>query len=94
LRAAIDEQEVALTGKKVLLASLEEKKEADLRTMSRLQNDISSVENEVKAKQEDIVACDNQLAGLAQAIETEQALLKETYLNLARCEAALTTDWR
>ena len=88
-RTAIDEQERNLTGKKVLLASLEEKKDADLRTMSRLQNDISSVENEVRIKQEDIVSCDNQLAGLAQAIEAEQTSLKEIYLSLAAREAAL-----
>jgi chromosome segregation protein len=88
-RTAIDEQERSLTGKKVLLASLEEKKDADLRTMSRLQNDISSVENEVRIKQEDIVSCDNQLAGLAQAIEAEQTSLKEIYLSLAAREAVL-----
>ena len=40
-RAEIDEQERYLTGKKIEMASLEEKKEADLRTISRLQNDIS-----------------------------------------------------
>ena len=45
-RSAIDEQERHLTGKKIELAALEEKKEADLRTISRLQNDISSMENE------------------------------------------------
>jgi chromosome segregation protein len=89
-RMAIDEQERTLTGKKVLIASLEEKKDADLRTMSRLQNDIGSVENEVMVKQEDIIFCDNQLAELACAIETEQAALKEIYLGLASREAALT----
>ena len=39
-RVEIDEQERYLTGKKIEMASLEEKKEADLRTISRLQNDI------------------------------------------------------
>ncbi len=88
-RAAIDEQERQITGKKVLLASLEEKRDADLRTMLRLQNDISSIENEVRIKSEEIVACDKQLALLAQTIEAEQAVLGELYRNLAVNEAAL-----
>ncbi len=88
-RAAIDEQERQITGKKVLLASQEEKKEADLRTMLRLQNDISSIENEVQIKNEEIVACEKQLALLAQTIEAEQVALGELYRNLAVNEAAL-----
>ncbi len=88
-RAAIDEQERQITGKKVLLASLEEKKDADLRTMLRLQNDISSIENDVRIKNEEIVACDKQLTLLAQTIEAEQAALGELYRNLAVKEAAL-----
>ncbi|PKN77480.1 MAG: chromosome segregation protein SMC [Deltaproteobacteria bacterium HGW-Deltaproteobacteria-10] len=88
-RAAIDEQERQITGKKVLLASLEEKREADLRTMLRLQNDIGSIENEVQIKTEEIVACEKQLALLAQTIESEQAALEELYRNLAVNEAAL-----
>ncbi len=89
-RAAIDEQERQITSKKVLLASLEEKKDADLRTMSRLQNDISSIENEVGIKNEEIVSCDKQLALLTQTIEAEQAALGEYYRNLALHEAVLT----
>jgi chromosome segregation protein len=88
-RAAIDEQERHLTGKKVLLASLEEKKDADIRTMSRLQNDIGAVENEITLKEADIVACDKQLAQLAQLIEEEQLSLKDYYQKLALSEAAL-----
>jgi chromosome segregation protein len=88
-RTAIDEQERLLTQKKVLLASLEEKKDADLRTMSRLQNDIAAIENEIKIKEEEIVACDGQLAQLAKLIETEQVALKEIYESLALREATL-----
>ena len=88
-RTAIDEQERQITEKKVLLAGLEEKKDADLRTMSRLQNDISSIENEVRIKKEEIVSCDKQLAELALSIETEQASLQEIYLTLATRETVL-----
>jgi chromosome segregation protein len=89
-RAAIDEQERYLTGKKIDMAALEEKKEADLRTISRLQNDIASIENEIKAKEEEIVSCDKQLAELAENIEAEQANLKELYNNLEARETTLT----
>jgi chromosome segregation protein len=88
-RAAIDEQEREITGKKVLLAALEEKKDADLRAMLRLQNDISALENDVQIKKEEIVACDQQLTSLAQTIEAEQAALVELYRNLALLEAGL-----
>jgi chromosome segregation protein len=88
-RAAIDEQERHLTGKKVLLASLEEKKDADLRTIARLQNDVASMENEVRMKQEEIVSCDRQALEQTQAIETEQTVLKELYLHLAAGETGL-----
>ncbi len=89
-RKSIDEQERQLTGKKVLLASLEEKKEADLRTISRLQNDISLIENEVQVKREEIASCEKQLADFAQTIETEQTALQQLYQNYATCETALT----
>ena len=89
-RKSIDEQERQLTGKKVLLASLEEKKEADLRTISRLQNDISLIENEVQVKREEIASCEKQLADFAQTIETEQTALQQLYQNYATCEMALT----
>ena len=88
-RAAIDEQERNLTGKKVLLAALEEKKDADLRTLSRLQHDVSAIENEMRSKEEEIVSCAKQLAELTAAIAAEQASLKELYLSLAAREAAL-----
>ncbi|MEN6373538.1 MAG: chromosome segregation protein SMC [Smithella sp.] len=88
-RAAIDEQERQATAKKVLLATLEEKKEANLRTMSRLQNDIISIENEVRIKKEEIISCDRQLAELAQTIEADQAALEELYRDMSVRENAL-----
>lgn len=88
-KAAINEQEREATGKKVLLAALEEKKEADLRTIVRLQNNIDSVENEVQAKQEEIVSCDKQLAEFARTIEADQVALQELYQSLAARETNL-----
>lgn len=88
-RATITEQERQITAKKVLLASLEEKREADLRTIVRLQNDIGSIENEVGVKTEEIVSCDRQLAELGRLIETEQTTLQELYASLTVRETEL-----
>jgi len=88
-RAAIDEQERQATAKKVLLATLEEKKESGLRTMSRLQNDISSIENEVRMKKEEMISCERQLAEFAQTIEADQAALEELYRDLSVRETVL-----
>jgi chromosome segregation protein len=89
-RTEIDERERYLTGKKVEMASLDEKKEADLRTISRLQNDISTIANDSGTKSEEIVSCDKQIVELNQTIEKEQALLKELYNSFAAQEALLT----
>ena len=88
-RAAIDAQERLITEKKVLLASLLEKKEADLRTVARLQHDIGVNESEIARKSEEIVAYENQMAELASAVEAEQTALQLLYQNLASCEAVL-----
>lgn len=88
-RAAIDAQERLLTDKKVLLASLAEKKEADLRTVARLQHDSSVNESEVARKQEEIISCERQMAELTSAVETDQTALQELYRNLASCETVL-----
>ena len=89
-RAAIDAQEKRLTEKKVLLASLAEKKEADLRTIARLQHDLSVNQSEVARKSEEIVTCEKQVAELAAAIEAEQTALQTLYQDLASCESVLT----
>lgn len=88
-RAAIDAQEKSLTEKKILLASLAEKREGDLRTVARLQHDVSVNETEVSRKREEIVSCENQMAELASAVETEQNALQLLYGDLASCETVL-----
>jgi chromosome segregation protein len=88
-RAAIDAQERLLTDKKVLLAALAEKKEADLRTVARLQHDSSVNESEVARKQEEIISCEHQMTELTSAVETDQTALQELYRNLASCETVL-----
>ena len=88
-RAQIDEQERYLTARKIEIASLEEKKEADLRTISRLQDQIIAMESEAKAKEEEIILCEKQVAELTQTIETEQVLLKDLYGSFATQETLL-----
>ncbi|MFO7568714.1 MAG: chromosome segregation protein SMC [Smithellaceae bacterium] len=88
-RVAIDEHERLLTGQKVRLASLAEKKEADLRTIARLQNDIQVNQQEVSRKREEIDASDVQMADLSRRVEEEQNALQGLYANYAQCEATL-----
>lgn len=71
------------------MASSEEKKEADLRTISRLQNDIGAIENEDMVKGEEIVSCEKQIIELTRTIETEQTILKELYSGFAAQETVL-----
>jgi chromosome segregation protein len=89
-RTAIDGQERLLTEKKVLLASLGEKKDADLRTITRLQHDLSVNESEVARKNEEIIVLQQQMADLTAAVETDQTALQELYRKLASCEAVLS----
>jgi len=88
-RLAIDEQERYLTGKKIEKAALEEKRDADLRTISRLQDNVSAMENEAATKEEEIISCERQIVELTKTIASEQALLKEAYDNFAVQEALL-----
>jgi chromosome segregation protein len=91
-RKEIDEQERYLTAKKIEMASLEEKKEADIRTVSRLQEDIVAIEQGNKAKEEEIISCENQIVELHQSIEREQSLLKELYDDFAVQETLLAEN--
>ncbi len=88
-RTAIDARERLLTEKKVLLASLMEKKDADLRTVTRLQNDLGASDYEVARKREEIIACEKRIAELTYAADAEQAAVQELYQSLASCEAVL-----
>ncbi len=88
-RVLIDEQERYLTDKKIEKASSEEKKEADLRTILRLQNDITTIESENSSKAEEIVSCEKQIIELTQAIETERTILNGLYADFAAQETSL-----
>ncbi len=88
-RVAIEEQERYLTTKKIEMAALEEKKEADLRAISRLQSDLTNIENEIKAKEEEIISCDSQLAQLSLSVEEEQSALKSLYTGMEQLENSL-----
>ncbi len=89
-RSAIDMQEKHLTERKVLLASLVEKRDADLRTIARLQNDLNVNDSGVAQKQEEIIACEQQIVELSAAMEEEQTALQTLYQNLASCETVLS----
>lgn len=88
-RLAIDAREKLLTEKKVVLAQLMEKREADLRTSDRLRHDLEVSENEALRKREEIIACEKQFSDLSSGIEAEEILLQSLYASLASCETLL-----
>jgi len=89
-RSAIDAQERLLTEKKVMLASLAEKKEADLRAVTRLQHDLQANETESTRKKQEISASDQQIADLSAAMTSDAMELQELYQKLALSETVLT----
>ncbi|HPL95922.1 MAG TPA: chromosome segregation protein SMC [Smithellaceae bacterium] len=89
-RAAIDAQEKILTGKKVQLASWVEKRDADLRTVARLQYDITAHDDETARKKEEIAASESRQAELAEAIGKENEALGLLYTELASGETSLS----
>lgn len=72
-----------------MLAALAEKKEADLRTIARLQNDLAAGESEAEQKRADVASCEQQLADLSAAVEADTSALQSLYRNLAACETVL-----
>jgi len=83
LRADLEEREHALTERKVRLASVEEKREADLRTLARLETSLVDHSREISARTADAETCEREAQALAIQIAAEEEALKGLY---AECE--------
>ncbi|MEK7243488.1 MAG: hypothetical protein AAB112_04860, partial [Thermodesulfobacteriota bacterium] len=83
LRADLEEREYALTERKVRLASVEEKREADLRTLTRLETSLVDHSREIAARTADAETCEREAQALAIQIAAEEEALKGLY---AECE--------
>jgi chromosome segregation protein len=83
LRADLEEREQTLTERKVRLASLEEKREADRRTLARLETSLVDHSREIAARTADAETCEREAQALVLQIAAEEEALKDLY---AECE--------
>ena len=77
LKGAAEEQEECLTSEKVLLASLEEKRTADLKTIERLEADRESTALEIDTRTRELAQSDHEVEDLTNQIGAEQDLLEQ-----------------
>ena len=89
LRTDLEQQEKTLTEQKIRLASLEEKREADLKTLTRLETSLTDHTREIEAKTKDAEACDREAQTLAAQIASDEETLKRLYADYQALEAAL-----
>lgn len=89
-RVRLEDQDRHLTEQKILLTSLETKKDANLKTLSRLRNDLSGLDTEISNKTNDIVTCDSQAESMAQEVEGGKELLAQLYKDYETAEENLT----
>jgi chromosome segregation protein len=90
LRTDLEERENALTEQKIRLASLEEKREADLKTLARLETSLTDRSREIETRIADAEACDRETQALTAQIAAEEEALKTLYATCEHLEASLS----
>jgi chromosome segregation protein len=76
LRVKVEEQEECLTREKIHLASLEEKRNADLKAIDRLEADRTNTVREIDVRMKDLMQSENEVEDITNQISTEQDLLE------------------
>ena len=89
LRADLEERERTLTERKIRLASLDEKREADLKTLVRLEASLADHTQEIAARTGDAQSCERESGTLSAQIDAEQEALKGLYTEYEGLEATL-----
>jgi chromosome segregation protein len=90
LRIDLEEKEKVITEQKIRLASLEEKREADLKTLARLEFALTDHSREVEARMADAEACDREAQALTAQIAAEEETLQGLYGQYAGLESTLS----
>jgi chromosome segregation protein len=90
LRTDLEERERALTGQKVRLASVEEKWEADRRTLARLEASLGDHAREIAARTAAAAACEREAHALTLQIAAEEMALKALYAEYETIEKTLS----
>lgn len=89
LRTDLQERESALTEQKIRLASLEEKREADRRTLARLETSLTDRSREIETKMADAETCEREARALASQISADEETLKSLYTECQGLETSL-----
>jgi len=89
LKIHLETQERHLTEKKILLTSLEEKKDANLRTLERLHADMAGITSDMEGKIRDMGLCESQAEDMEKDITTELAHLEHLYRDYGSVEDTL-----
>lgn len=89
LRGDLERQETLLTGEKVELASLEEKRTAHLNTLSRLEQTLNLLASEIDAKMNDAAACERRILDLTGKVAEDRETLGRLYEESAGVEDSL-----
>jgi len=90
VKTRLETQEKDLTDQKILLTSLEGKRDANIRTLSRLNADIVSLTSEISAKIRDIETSESQAESMAKEIERGKELLGQLYADYEALEETMT----
>jgi chromosome segregation protein len=89
LKTHLEVQEKHLTEQKILLTSLEEKKDANQKTLARLHADMAGIASEIDGKANDIKTCESQAEVMTENITAELALLENLYRDYGTVEDTL-----
>lgn len=92
VRRELDETERKLTDQKVLLASTEEKREAGIKALARLDAAAAQALLEIDKRKDEIVKGEAQAAEIALDSEREREAIREFYSRCALMEAELDTE--
>ena len=79
LRADLEERERTLTEQKIRLTSLEAKREANLKTLARLEASLADHARQIASRLADAEACGREEQALTTQIAADEAALKELY---------------
>ena len=90
LKSKVEEQEECLTREKILLASLEEKRNADLKTIERLETDRESTAHEINVRTRELTQSDQEVADVTNKISAEQDILEQLYSEIEDVEGTLS----
>lgn len=81
-KRSLEEKEKALTDERVSLASLEEKRNADLKTLSNLGSLLGDMVREAEAKERDLEGCDRTISDVTDQMAADEKALGELYAGL------------